>query len=196
MKFYKNMKLAELMYGHGDKFICLLSGHVDFDKYSDAPPIQICEMKCGCWIVVDGNNRIGLLLKENPDATIADIPRSFLAIFRFGKWDSEMMDWWNPCAKSFRDVMSKRGKKTPEPKSAIYGVIERHEGKFFACTLNPKKGTTLSAIGRTANEAKSLLEKRIKIMLKHVRISLVLLPMNSLDDHQCGLLRPAENSGL
>ncbi len=196
MKPEKNMKLADLMYGHGDKFICRLSGHVDFDKYSDAPPIQICEMKCGCWIVADGNNRIGLLLKERPEATIADIPSRFLAIFRFGKWDSEMMDWWNPCAKSFRDVMLNRGKKTPESKNAIYGAIERQEtGWFFACTHSVKKGTTLSATGRTAIEAKSLLEDKIKTMLKRVGVSLVLEPLNSLEDHQCGLLRSAESSG-
>jgi transposase len=37
MKPDKNMKLADLMYGHGDKSMCLLSGHVDIDKYSNAP---------------------------------------------------------------------------------------------------------------------------------------------------------------
>ena len=52
------MKLADLMYGHGSKFMCSLSGRFDPEKYSDAPPIQICEMKCGCWVVADGNNRI------------------------------------------------------------------------------------------------------------------------------------------
>jgi hypothetical protein len=25
-----------------------------------------------------------------------------------------MMDWWNPCAKSFREVMSKRGNVNQE----------------------------------------------------------------------------------
>jgi len=43
------------------------------------------------------------------------------------------MDWWNPCAKSFRDVMRKRGKKKPKPRNARYGVIEKNEeGKFVA----------------------------------------------------------------
>jgi hypothetical protein len=197
MKPDKNMKLADLMYGHGDKFMCTLSGQVNFDKYRDAPPIQICEMKCGCWIVVDGNNRIGLILKATPDARISDIPSSLLATFRFGKWDSEMMDWWNPCAKSFRDVMSKRDKKTPEPKNAIYGVIERHEnGKFFACTVSVKNKAAIFATGRTANEAKWLLAEKLKLLLKRVSVALVLTPMNSLEEHQCGLLRPAEKCGL
>jgi hypothetical protein len=89
------MKLADLMYGHGENFICHLSGRFDPEKYSDAPPIQICEMKCGCWIVADGNNRVGLILRRNPEATIADIPKSLLATARFGEWDSELMNWWN-----------------------------------------------------------------------------------------------------
>src|SRR5262249_25047179 len=74
MKPDKNMKLADLMYGHGSKFMCSLSGRFDPEKYPDAPPIQICEMKCGCWIVADGNNRVGLILKKNSKATIADRP--------------------------------------------------------------------------------------------------------------------------
>ena len=186
MKPDKNMKLADLMYGHDDKFMCRLSGRFDPEKYSDAPPIQICEMKCGCWIVGDGNNRVGLILRKNPEATIADIPKSLLATARFGEWDSEMMDWWNPCAKSFRGVMSKRGKKPPEPKNSIYGVIERDkEGKFFACTDSVKMGPAPSATGRTAHEAKRLLKEKIKIMLNRETVSLVLTPMTPLEDHQC-----------
>ena len=79
------MKLADLMYGHGSKFMCSLSGRFDPEKYPDAPPIQIYEMKCGCWIVADGNNRVGLLLKKNPEATIAEIPERLLATVRFGE---------------------------------------------------------------------------------------------------------------
>ena len=93
MKLDKNMKLADLMYGHGSKFMCSLSGRFDPEKYPDAPPIQICEMKCGCWIVADGNNRVGLILKKNPEAAIADIPERLPATARFGQWDAEMMDW-------------------------------------------------------------------------------------------------------
>jgi hypothetical protein len=105
MKLDKDMKLADLMYGHGSKFICSLSGRFNPEKYPDASPIQICEMKCGCFIVADGNNRVGLILKKNPEATIAEIPERLLATARFGEWDAEMMDWWNPCAKSFREVV-------------------------------------------------------------------------------------------
>ncbi|MBI5439484.1 MAG: hypothetical protein HY936_11180 [Nitrosomonadales bacterium] len=182
MKLDENMKLADLMYGHGEKFMCLLSGNFDHEKFSDAPPVHICEMKCGCWIVVDGNNRVGLILKENPEATIADIPKSLLATARYGKWDDELMVWWNPCAKSFRSVMAKQGKKAPEPKDAIYGIIERSEkGSFFAATLNVKEGASATtATGRTANEAKMELEGKIKKLLKRENIPLVLMQMTPL----------------
>src|ERR1700730_9825032 len=117
MKTDKNMKLADPMYGHGSKFMYSLSGRFDPEKYSDASPIQICEMECGRWIVADREHRVGLILKKNPKATIVDIPERLLATARFGEWDAEMTDWWNPCAKSFREVMGKRGKKDPAPKT-------------------------------------------------------------------------------
>ena len=117
-----------------------------------------------CWIVADGNNRVGLILKKNREATIADIPERLLATARFGEWDAEMMDWWNPCARSFGEVMGK-GKKARAPKNSIYGIIERDgEGKFVASTHALKKGVTASAIGHTADEAKRLLEDKLKIM--------------------------------
>jgi len=194
MKPDKNMKLADLMYGHGSKFICSLSGRFDPKKYFDAPPIQICEMKCGCWIVADGNDRVGLILKKNPEATIADIPERLLATARVGEWDAEIMDWWNPCAKSFREVMGKRGEKAPAPKNSIYGIIERDgAGKFIASTHGMKKEAAPSAIGRTPDEAKRLLGDKLKIMLETESVSLVLTPLTPLEDHQCSLLRPAEN---
>jgi predicted RNase H-like HicB family nuclease len=174
--------------------MCSLSGRFDPEKYPDAPPIQICEMECGCWIVADGNNRVGLILKKNPEATIADIPERLLATARFGEWDAEIMDWWNPCAKSFREVMANRGKKAPAPKNSIYGMIERdEEGKFIASTHGMKKGVAPSATGRTPDEAKRLLEDKLKIMLETESVSLVLTAITPLEDHQCSLLWPTED---
>lgn len=189
MKFDRSVKLADLMYGHGDKFMCFLSGSFDPDKYPDAPPIQICEMKCGCWVVADGNDRVGLILKSNPQATLADIPKSLVAITRYGKWDDELMDWWNPCAKSFGEVMSKRGKKTPEPRDAIYGLIERHDdGEIFAVCMNVKDGeSATTATGCTAHEAELQLEDKIKKITKRKAVSLVLIPMSPMEDHRCSL---------
>jgi predicted RNase H-like HicB family nuclease len=150
-------------------------------------------MKCGCWIVADGNNRVGLILKKNPEATVADIPERLLATARVGEWDDEMMEWWNPCAKSFREVMGNRGKKAPAPKNAIYGFIERdEEGKFVAST-HALKGVAPSAIGHTAEEAKRLLEEKLKIILESETVYLVLSPMTPLEDHQCSLSRSAGN---
>ena len=194
MKPDKDMKLADLMYGHGDRFICHLSGRFDPEKYSDAPPIQICEMKCGCWVVADGNNRVGLILRKNPEATLADIPNKLLATARFGEWDNESMDWWNPCAKSFRDVMRKRDKNIPKPKDSIYGIIERDgEGKFFASTHGVKNMAAISATGRTAKEAERRLEQKVKNMLKRESATIVLTPVTPLENHQCSLLRAVEN---
>ncbi len=139
MKPGEDMKLADLMYGHEGRFKCNLSGRFDPEKYSHAPPIQICEMKCGCWVVADGNNRIGLILRKKPEATLADIPTNLLAIAQFGEWDDKLMDWWNPCAKSFEVVMRKRDNHMPRPRDAIYGVIEMNEdGRFFASTMSVK----------------------------------------------------------
>jgi hypothetical protein len=90
--------------------------------------------------------------------------------------------------------MGKRGKETPAPKNTIYGIIERDgEGKFFASTHGMKKGITASVTGGTAHEAKRLLEEKIKVILESESVSLVLTPMTPLEDHQCSLLRPAEN---
>jgi hypothetical protein len=113
-------------------------------------------------------------LKKNPEATIADIPERLLTFARFGEWDHQTMDWWNPCAKSFREVMGKRGKKSTVPKNSIYGFIERdEEGKFIASTHALKKGVAPSAIGCTADEAKRLLEDKLKIILETQSVSLV-----------------------
>jgi hypothetical protein len=187
MKPDNDFKLNNLMYGHGFNFVCSLSGLFDPEKYSDAPPIQICEMKCGCWIVTDGNNRIGILLKKNPEATIADIPKRLLVTARFGEWDDEVMDWWNPCPKSFREVMDKRGKSSPAPKNSIHGIIERdREGTFIASIT--KKGIVTSVTGRTPDEAKRILEDKLKTILECESVSLVLKPVTPLEDHQCSLL--------
>src|ERR1700719_4460162 len=189
MKLDKDVKLADLMYGHGSKFICSLSGRFNPEKYPDSPPIQICEMCGGFFMVAGGNSRVGFILKKNPEATIAEIPERHLATARFGEWDVEMMDWWNPCAKSFREGMGKRGKKVPASKDSIYGIIERDgEGKFIASTHGMKKGAVASATGCTPDEAKGLLEDKLKIMLKTERVSLVLTPLDPLEDHQCSLL--------
>ena len=191
MKPGGDTKLADLMYGHGGRFICGLSGRFDPEKSAHAPPIQVCEMKCGCWVVADGNNRVGLILRKNPEATLADIPNSLLTTAEFGEWDDELMDWWNPCAKSFREAMRKRDNHMPAPKDAIYGIIERNvNGKFLASTMSVENVPFISAAGRTAREAERRLEQRIKKILKRESVTIVLSPATPLENHQCSVQRP------
>ena len=192
MKPDKDMKLADLMYGHEGRFICHLSGCFDPEKHFNAPPIQICEMKCGCWVVADGNNRVGLILRKNPEATLAHIPSKLLTTARFGEWDDETMDWWNPCAKSFRDVMRKCEKSIPKSKDLIYGMIEKNgEGEFAACTHSVKNIDAIYATGRTAKEAAKRLEEKVKNILRRESVTIVLTPMITLENHQCSLSRAA-----
>ena len=128
--------------------------------------------------------------EDNPEATLADIPKRLIETNRYGKWDEQLMDWWNPCAKSFGEVMSNRGKKTPEPKDAIYGMIERKDdGEFFAVCMSVKDGASFTAAtGHTVNEAKVHLEDKIRNVLKRKKVSLVLMPMSSLETHLCSSL--------
>ncbi len=194
MKPDKDVKLADLMYGHEGSFICNLSGRFDPEKYSHAPPIQICEMKCGCWVVADGNNRVGLILRKNPEATLADIPNNLLATAQFGEWDDKLMDWWNPCAKSFGVVMRKRDNHMATPRDAIYGIIETHEdGKFCASTMSVKNMPFISAAGRTAKEAERRLERKLKNRLKRESVTIVLTPVTPLEKHQCSVRRAVRN---
>jgi len=68
----------------------------------------------------------------------------------------------------------------------MYGVIEKNEeGKFVASTYRVMKGVALSGAGRTAHEAKRMLERKIKMRLKCEHVMLVLTPMTPLEDHQC-----------
>ena len=114
-------------------------------------------------------------------------PKKALVTAEFGEWDDEVMDWWNPCPKSFREVMDKRGKSSPAPKNSIHGIIERdREGTFIASIT--KKGIVASVTGRTPNEAKKLLKDRLKTILGCESVPLVLKPVTPLADHQCNLL--------
>lgn len=182
----KTMKLGDLMYGHDGKFMCHLSGRFNPEKYRNSPRIQICEMICGCWVVADGNNRIGLILRRNPEATISDIPDYLLSTARYGEWDSETMDWWNPCARSFREVMKKPPKKQLAYVTTIHGMIERdNDGGFYACVINIGNRQSVSSHGSSIDETRLLLIKEIEAMIGITDINLVLTSLNQLVDHQC-----------
>lgn len=190
MRLDKNTKLSDLMYGHGDQFICTLSGKFQPQKFPGSPAIQLCELKCGCWIIADGNNRVGLILKENPDATLADIPTNLVSIEKFGTWDEELMEWWNPEPKSFKLALNNKAKSGSKNnlknKSVIHGMIEKEaKGKFFAISHTLGVGKAITATGRTADETKRRLEDKIKTALNRKQITLDLRAMNQLEDHVC-----------
>ena len=188
MKLNLNIRLAELMYGHGDKYMQSLSGIFEPDKFPDASAIQIGELKCGCWVVADGNNRIGLILRNNPDATLADIPEDLLAIYRYGDWDDDTMHWWNPEPKAFGEVMlaRKRKPKTLDAKgqNVIHGMIERiSRSQFNAAAL--VRGKPYVASASKGEEAERLLEARIKKAEHKKSIALILQPLTPMESHRC-----------
>ena len=143
-------------------------------------------MECGCWIVADGNNRVGLVLRQNPEATIADISGHLLVFAGVGEWDDDTMEWWNPSPKSFRDVMRKRPKARTDYGNVIHGMIERcDDGSFFACVIGGKAKSSISARGATVNDAKAVLKEMVAADLGITNLHLVLTSMNALEDHQC-----------
>lgn len=101
MLLVESHKLKNLFYGHPGKFISSLKGRFDPLKMDESEPIQLAQMKCGCWVVLDGNNRIGLILKENPEASMRIIPEKFIRCYPKGQWDEETLKWWNPYPKPF-----------------------------------------------------------------------------------------------
>ena len=186
MKPDKSMKLADIMYGHAGKFTCHLSGRYDPAKYPKAPPIQICQMHCGCWIVADGNNRVGLILRKNPDATLADISDHFITFSRYAEWDHETMDWINPSPRSFRDAMKKQPLKQSVDKNAVHGLIERNaDGNFFACVIGTKYSQQLSAYGKSPDKVKDLLADKLASSLNRPDVNVVLTSLTPLFEHQC-----------
>ncbi len=188
MKLNRSTRLASLMYGHGGKYIQSLSGTYDPRKFHDAPAIQVCEIKCGCWIVADGNNRVGLILKNNPSATLEDIPKNSLSIYKYGGWDGDTMKWWNPEPKTFREVMATKKCKPATPdtkgKDVIQGMIERTaHNKFNAVALVEGKPYVASA--SKGGEAKRLLGAMIKKAKQKKIIALILRPITPMESHRC-----------
>ena len=84
------------------------------------------------------------------------------------------MEWWNPCAKSFRDVMRKPDKNIPKPKDSVYGIIEKDgEGRFFASTHGVKNTAAMTATGRTTRKPRGVWSKKskpclsVKVVIAH-----------------------------
>ncbi len=190
----QNTKIAHFMYGHPGNFVQRLRGSFAPESHSSAPKIQICQLKCGCWIIADGNSRLGLLLKENPSATISDLPPNIMSTYKYGDWDEDTMNWWNPAPKSIEKTMTlsinKRGKNTKKGK-IFYGIIEKIDGNtFFALIMNIAKGQSCSAEANSITETKKKLKRNIRKSLRKMDIEFdepIQLELNevNIETHEC-----------
>ena len=127
-------------------------------------------------------------MRKNADATLADIPRDLLAIYRYGDWDDDTMHWWNPEPKAFGEVMMARKRKLKtldaKGKNVIHGMIERvARNQFNAAALVAGKPYVASA--SKGEEAKRFLETRIKRAGHKKSAALNLQPITPMESHRC-----------
>lgn len=195
--FDQNTKIADLMYGHPGKFVQRLRGSFAPENNPSAPKIQICQLKCGCWIIADGNNRLGLLLKKNPNATISDLPYSLMSTYKYGDWDEDTMNWWNPAPKSIEKAMTlskekmKKTNKNTKKGKIFYGIIEKIDDNiFFALIMNIAKGQSCSAEANSITETKEKLKCNIRKSLRKMDIEFdepIQLELNevNIENHEC-----------
>ena len=98
-----SFRLSNLCYGHEGKYICSLKGR--FDPRLVNEPIQLGQLSCGCWIVLDGNNRIGLILKHDIGATIGGFPKNIFTFLNDDAFDEKEIYYWNPYPKTFGYIL-------------------------------------------------------------------------------------------
>ena len=116
-----SFKLANLCYGHEGKYICSLKGRFDPKRINE--PIQLGQLSCGCWTVLDGNNRIGLILRHNMEARIEDFPKKMFTFYRSREYDEEELRYWNPFLKTFGYVL---------PLSKQLNIIIKNKREFIS----------------------------------------------------------------
>lgn len=138
-----NFKLSSLCYGHRGRLIRSLRGKFDPNKMDTV--IQLGEMPCRCWVVLDGNNRIAMILDNDPDATMAVLPNDRLLLFKKNEWDRADLDRWNPNPQTFEFVRShsakfyriqrnkRRFKSEPEYRAAIERMTDILEDTPHPC---------------------------------------------------------------
>ena len=98
-----SFRLSDLCCGHEGKYICSLKGQ--FDPRLVNEPIQLGQLSCGCWIVLDGNNRIGLILKHDIEAKIGDFPKNIFSLLVNDKLAEEEIYYWTPYPKTFGYIL-------------------------------------------------------------------------------------------
>ncbi|MDA3898282.1 MAG: hypothetical protein PF482_19270 [Desulfobacteraceae bacterium] len=111
--------MSDLYCGHEGKYICSLKNRFDPELINE--PIQLFNLSCGCWIVLDGNNRIGLILKHNEDAQIGDFPKKIFVFIKNEEFDEEEILYWNPYPKPFSYIL---------PLSKELNIVTRNKKKF------------------------------------------------------------------
>ena len=98
-----NTNICDLMYGHDGKYISSIKGK--FAHHKSKPPMQLFNLACGCWIVLDGNNRIGSILNYAPDAKIGDFPKNTFVEIPKDKFDANEIYYWVPYPKPFHYII-------------------------------------------------------------------------------------------
>ena len=98
-----SFRLSNLCCGHEGKFICSLKGR--FDPQLVNEPIQLGQLSCRYWIVLDGNNRIGRILKHNIEAKIGDFPKNIFSFIMNEDFDEREIYFWNRYPKTFGYIL-------------------------------------------------------------------------------------------
>lgn len=132
-----DFKLLLLCYGHSGPLIRSLKGKFDPEKMDTA--IQLGELDCGCWVVLDGNNRISLILENDLTATLAVLPKDRLLFFRRGEWDREDLEWWNPHPQTF-------------------AFVRRHSAEFYKLRRNKRKFRSVALYDAAISKLRDTLE--------------------------------------
>lgn len=150
-----SFSLADLCCGHEGKYICSLKNR--FDPLLVIEPIQIGKLSCGCWVVLDGNNRIGLILKHNIDAKIGEFPNKIFSFIKNEDFEEEEIYYWNPYPKPFRYILplSKqlniiiRNKKTFKCETDYQNEVDRITSlltnKMHVCNTQAAQGLTITS---------------------------------------------------
>ena len=114
-----SFRLSNLCYGHEGKYICSLKGR--FDPQLVNEPIQLGQLSCGCWIVLDGNNRIGLILKHDVEAKIGEFPQKIFTFLKNEGFAEEEIYYWTPYPKTFGYIL---------PLSKQLNILKRNKKSF------------------------------------------------------------------
>ena len=141
-------KLADLCCGHEGKYICSLKKRFYPELMNE--PIQLLNLSCGCWVVLDGNNRIGLILKNNMNARIGDFPKKIFRFLTSEDFDEEEVFYWNPYPKQFSYIL---------PLSKELNVVIRNK-KTFKSEMD---------YGKEVNRIQALLTKETHYCIAPIR---------------------------